>query len=212
MYGVWPRATTGRPAFRAALVSIEIKTLTRWRKISNSNAFTAPSAPLPSSATSSVTLWLRMPPLALISASTSWAAWTTEGATTLLAPLSPTGTPMLIAPSAASAEGAAAPSASASTPAASVRAASTSGARRGLVARRRWARRWRRCGRVGACLSPRSGRARAKTGQRRRQRRSTAVSLSASIACNKGARKASPADAAPARGGRPIRGRLLPNR
>src|SRR6266545_4895915 len=76
MKGVLPRVTMGRPALRAALVSIEMRALTFFWKISESKAFWAPAAPEPSAATS--------------------ADCTTEGATTLLAPLRPTGIPILI--------------------------------------------------------------------------------------------------------------------
>ncbi len=86
MKGVLPRATIGRPALRAALVSMEIRTLIFFWKISESNAFCAPAAPLPSSATSSARSRPSTPPLALISSTASSAACTTEGATTLLAP------------------------------------------------------------------------------------------------------------------------------
>src|SRR5450432_2056570 len=96
MNGVLPRATIGRPALRAALVSIEISTLTFFWKISASNAFCAPAAPDASSATSSANGRPSTPPLALISATASSADCTTEGATTLLAPDRPTGTPILI--------------------------------------------------------------------------------------------------------------------
>ena len=56
MNGVLPRATTGSPALRAALVSMVMITFTFCWKMSELKAFTAPSAPLPSSATSSSTL------------------------------------------------------------------------------------------------------------------------------------------------------------
>ena len=100
MNGVLPRVTIGRPALRAALVSIEISTLTFFWKISESKAFCAPAAPLPSSATSSTTFLPRMPPFALISSAANSADCTTEGATTLLAPLRPTGMPILMTSSA----------------------------------------------------------------------------------------------------------------
>ena len=96
MYGILPRATIGSAALRAALVSIEISTSTFFWKIRESNAFCAPAAPEPSSATSSASCRPRMPPLALISSTASSADCTTEGATTLLAPHRPTGTPILI--------------------------------------------------------------------------------------------------------------------
>src|SRR5258707_13442623 len=96
MNGVLPRATIGRPALRAALVSIEISTLTFFWKMSASNAFCAPAAPEPSSATSSASGWPSTPPLALISSTASSADCTTDGATTELAPERPTGTPILM--------------------------------------------------------------------------------------------------------------------
>src|SRR5215470_16757750 len=96
MNGVLPRATIGRPALRAALVSIEISTLTFFWKISASNAFCAPAAPEPSSATSSASGRPSTPPYALISSTASSADCTTDGATTELAPERPTGTPILI--------------------------------------------------------------------------------------------------------------------
>ena len=96
MKGVLPRVTMGRPALRAALVSIEMRAFTFFWKISESKAFWAPAAPEPSSATSSTTFLPMMPPLALISSAASSADCTTEGATTLLAPLRPTGIPILI--------------------------------------------------------------------------------------------------------------------
>src|SRR6266478_121407 len=96
MKGVLPRATIGRPALGAALDSIEISTLTFFWKISASNAFCAPAAPEPSSATSSASGWPSTPPLALISSTASSADCTTDGATTELAPERPTGTPILM--------------------------------------------------------------------------------------------------------------------
>src|SRR6266478_4772222 len=96
MKGVLPRATIGRPALRAALVSIEISTLTFFWKMSASNAFCAPAAPEPSSATSSANGRPSTPPLALISSTASPADCTTDGATTELAPERPTGTPILM--------------------------------------------------------------------------------------------------------------------
>ena len=96
MNGVLPRVTIGRPALRAALVSMEINALTFFWKISESKAFCAPAAPEPSSATSRTTFLPMMPPLALISSAASSADCTTEGATTLLAPLRPTGMPILM--------------------------------------------------------------------------------------------------------------------
>ena len=104
MKGVLPRETIGKPALRAALVSMVISTFTFFWKISESNAFCAPAAPLPSSATSSTTFFPRMPPVALISSTASSAACTTDGATTLLAPLKPTGIPILMTSCAIAAE------------------------------------------------------------------------------------------------------------
>jgi len=42
MNGTLPRVTIGRPALRAALVSIEMSALTFFSKISESNAFARP--------------------------------------------------------------------------------------------------------------------------------------------------------------------------
>jgi hypothetical protein len=95
MNGVLPRVTIGRPALRAADVSIEIRLSTFFWKINESNARGAPAAPLASSETSSASFLPSTPPAALISSTASCAACTTDGATTLLAPLRPTGTPMV---------------------------------------------------------------------------------------------------------------------
>src|SRR6201997_2157955 len=79
MKGVLPRATIGRPALRAALVSIEISTLTFFWNTRASNAFCAPAAPEASSATSSASGRPSTPPLVLISSTASSADCTTGG-------------------------------------------------------------------------------------------------------------------------------------
>src|SRR5437763_1539083 len=96
MLGVLLLATIGKAALRAALVSMEIRTSTFFCEIKASKAFCAPAAPDASSATSSTSCRPSTPPLALISSTASCADWTTDGATTLLAPDSPTGTPILM--------------------------------------------------------------------------------------------------------------------
>src|SRR5437879_6417965 len=75
---------------------MEIRTSTFFCEIKASKAFCAPAAPDASSATSSTSCRPSTPPLALISSTASWADWTTDGATTLLAPDRPTGTPILM--------------------------------------------------------------------------------------------------------------------
>ena len=62
MNGTRPRLTIGKPALRAALVSIEISTSTFFWNTRESNAFCAPCAPLPSSATTSSSCLPRTPP------------------------------------------------------------------------------------------------------------------------------------------------------
>ena len=96
MNGFFARVTMGKPALRAALVSMVMMTSTFFWNSNESNAFCAPAAPLPSSATSNITFLPSMPPLALISSTANSADCTTEGATTLFAPLRPTGIPILI--------------------------------------------------------------------------------------------------------------------
>src|SRR5215472_14667213 len=96
MNGILPRWTIGRPALRAALVSMEMRTSALFLKTSRSKAFCARPAPDPSSTTASVRFRPSTPPALLISSTASSADCTTDGATTLFAPDRPTGTPILI--------------------------------------------------------------------------------------------------------------------